>query len=179
VRNSSECLTVMQSTFVFGAILLTFVALATRANSVVLPGTANVSISGPISITETANLDFGAIVPPTLIPQIFELDANTGSITPLGVGGGQTAGGHQRGEFDIDGDDGRDYFLIVAPSVSGPTGTCDTSELDLISMEANLPPGGLPRVLDESIFVGGSLLVNATTPPGNYTCQYQVLADYI
>ena len=153
------------------ATLAALLGLVVQADSTTFSVDATVEIVEPISITEKLSLDFGLIVPPLTGVEDFVIDPNSGAISVDESNGAQAVSGHQRAQFEIEGDNGRQYSLSV-----NSLGFCSDSALILdpdISDAVNAP-----RLLDETVFVGGTLEVGAAVGTGPQTCAYEVVANY-
>lgn len=128
---------------------------------------ADVTIVGPITITETQNLKFGKIVPPPSSYTDVTVD-NSGAISQ--TGSGVLMGGHQQGKYDFSGESGASYTITTTPGSCGGTGL----SLTAVTHDA-------ATTLDQSnVGVGGTLRVDntASSDPGAKQCAYTVAANY-
>lgn len=129
---------------------------------------AEVTIVEPIAIEELDNLDFGNIVKPTTGTQKFVINETTGATSITGAGsGGQFLTGNHRGHYSITGADGS---YILTSSFGGCTDPVNL-QLTSITLEST-------GVLDDDVYVGGTLQVKSTVLPGPYTCAYSLTASY-
>jgi hypothetical protein len=133
-----------------------------------LPANAEVTIESPITITELDNLDFGNILAPTSGTQKFKIDESTGAESISGAGsGGQFLNGSHRGHYSIIGDDGPYTLTTLFGGCTDPVNL----QLTAIAVDGT-------SVLDDDVYVGGTLQVKSTVLPGPYTCNYSLTASY-
>lgn len=141
---------------------------ANPGNPAEFPTAAAMRILSLITISEDDNLDFGRIIPPISGTQDFEVGTDN-SMTP-GLGNGQAVDGHSRGQYDIMGTGGEFYTLTVQ------TGVCTNVNLVLAAVGSDAVS---PTTLNEvNLHIGGTLNVGSSVPPGSYTCNYVITAEY-
>lgn len=128
---------------------------------------AHANIIAPITLTWTADLDFGDIVADTTSTGTVTVDL-TGVATPVTV---QHLGGSAAAAFTVAGESGLAYVVTSDPSVT-LVGTG-------VDMTATLNPdcGGCV-VGTDNVVVGGTLTVGIAQAAGAYTGTFDVTVSY-
>jgi hypothetical protein len=144
--------------------------VSTGANAATVTATAKVEILAPVTLTQTAGLDFGVVAGSaaggkvTLTPA-SDVRACTGGLVCVGAA--------QRGAFSVVGASGYTLAVTVAPTTT-LTGAGAPMGVTLTSSAATVLATGLAQTFN----VGGVLTVGAAQTAGTYTGTYSVSADY-
>lgn len=135
------------------------------------PSVADVTIVGPIAITETANLNFGSIVPPASSFSDVTVDPTTSARTQ--TGSAVLLGTSSRATYNFDGENGVGFTISITATTA-----CTGTGLSLIGFAHNA--GATPTLDLTGVGVGGTLRVDssASGDPGPKNCGYQVAANY-
>lgn len=134
--------------------------------------TASVDIVAALSVSNSQDMSFGDIVPPSSAPQDFVLSA-TGNMTP-GGGNGQYIGGAAAAAFDIVGTG--DMAVTVTPTI--PSNFAD-ADLTLAALTTGGTAGtAIPSGGSGTITVGGTLTVGTSPTPGNHTATVNLEVVY-
>ena len=155
------------------ALLGAFAAAAmvsTGANAATVSATAEVDILAPVTLAQTAGLDFGVVA----------AGAAAGTVTLTPVSDVRTCsvglacvGAAQRGAFSVVG--AATYNVVITVDASTTlTGAGAPMSLNLTPSTAGVLATGLPQ----TFHVGGTLTVGAAQAAGTYTGNYNVSADY-
>jgi hypothetical protein len=133
-------------------------------------GTAEATVVEQITISKTQDLGFGGMLQSGTGGTII-ISPTDGAVTPSGV---QTTGATAtRGEFFVNGEDGRSYSTTLDASVdlTGPVGATP--------MTATLTKDNTGVIFGGDIlFIGGTLNVGINQAPGAYTGAFNVTVDY-
>lgn len=145
--------------------------VSTGANAATVSATAEVDILAPVTLVQTAGLDFGVVASGAA--------AGTVTLTPVSdvrtcSAGLACVGAANRGAFSVVGASGYTVIITVAPATT-LTGTGGAPmALSLAGSNPIIIANGLPQTFN----VGGSLTVGAAQGAGTYTGTYNVSADY-
>jgi Mat/Ecp fimbriae major subunit len=131
---------------------------------------ARVEIIAPVTLLQTAQLDFGIVAPGAGAGTVT---MGTGSGTPTCSAGLTCVGGGSRGTFDLTAAAGYSVDITVDTSTSLSNGAQ--------SMTLTLAPGAATIIANggtQTFYVGGSLAVGANQAAGTYVGTYDVSAEY-
>lgn len=144
--------------------------VSTGANAATQTATAEVDILAPVTLAQTAGLDFGVVGGASAGTATIGTGADTASCSA----GLLCAGTASRGAFSVTGANGYNIAISVdaSTSLTGP-GTAMT--LSLTPSTTSVAGAGLTAVV---FYVGGQLSINAAQAAGTYTGNYNVSADY-
>jgi Mat/Ecp fimbriae major subunit len=143
--------------------------VSTGANAATTSATAEVDILAPVTLAQTAGLDFGVVA----------AGGAAGSVTLTPASDVRTCtgvacvGAANRGAFSVVGANGYTVVITVAPTTT-LTGTGSPMSLSLLSSTPTVIASGLPQ----TFHVGGTLAVGAAQTAGSYTGTYSVSAEY-
>jgi Mat/Ecp fimbriae major subunit len=144
--------------------------VSTGANAATATATADVEILAPVTLIQTAGLDFGTVAAGAASGTVT---LPTGSNTRTCSVGLACVGAASRGAFEVTGVDTYVVDITVdASTVLTGAGT---------DMNLTLDPGITSIVADgtaQTFYVGGTLTVGAGQAAGTYTGNYNVSADY-
>ena len=131
-----------------------------------------------LTVTKTADLNFGRIQIPPSGTSTVTLDASTGTRTVTGAGFAYPTPAPTRGAFTVTGEGGQQFSLSVPSSLTltGP-GTLTVSVTDTAPAAPSLS-GGLGAAGTYSFTIGGSFTLSGATPTGAYSGVLTVSLDY-
>lgn len=156
-------------------------------------GTANgkAVIAKPITITKTADLDFGEIVPNSATDgQTLEVTVTTGGARSVtaGLGDGNIWGGTvSAAAFTVKGRPNQAYGITLPASaaLACQTGGCTATDLTVDTFTEStgagggtLVVGGTPGLGEDSFTVGATLHVPAAQPDDTYQGTFDVIVAY-
>ena len=131
-----------------------------------------------LAIAKTQDLSFGTLLRPMSGSSTVTLNAGTGSRTVSGGGFGFASPAPTRAAFTITGEGGQQLSLSVPTSLTlaGPANLPVT----ITKTGSNSPSlnAGLGNAGSYSFSVGGSFVLNPTTPTGPYSATLTVTVDY-
>ena len=140
--------------------------------------TANANIIPAISITRTANLNFGDILQPGAT-------GGTAVVTPGGVrnvSGVLGAGGTvNAAAFTVGGSGAKQFNIVVTPATLAISNGTTTMNVDTWTTSCVSPctfPGAVATAQTLPLTVGGTLNVNAAQALGAYTGTFTVTVNY-
>jgi hypothetical protein len=141
-------------------------------------GSVAFSVTNPLSITKTADLNFGAIVSPAQ-SSVVEIDAvkNSTTGTRTGSSGVQFADNNfSQAIFTVQGAPNAIFFVSPIPATSISAG----NNYDMPVTFYNLAyqdqfPSPNPMV---TLYIGASLTLGAFQPKGNYSGTFTVQVNY-
>jgi Mat/Ecp fimbriae major subunit len=144
--------------------------VSTGANAATVSATAEVDILAPVTLAQTAGLDFGVVAAAAA--------AGTVTITPVADTrtcsvGLACVGASNRGAFSVVGASSFTVAITVDASTT-LIGAGAPMSLALTPSTAAVVATGLPQ----TFHVGGTLTVGAAQAAGTYTGTYNVSADY-
>jgi len=144
--------------------------ISTGANAATVSATAEVDILAPVTLAQTAGLDFGVVAAGAA--------AGTVTLTPASdvrscTAGLACVGAANRGAFSVVGASGYTVIISVAPTTT-LTGVGAPMSLSLTSSTPSVIASGLAQ----TFHVGGTLAVGAAQTAGSYTGTFSVSADY-
>lgn len=144
--------------------------VSTGANAATVTATAEVDILAPVTLAQTAGLDFGVVASGAA--------AGTVTMTPASDARVCTAplvcvGASNRGAFSVVGASTFTVGITVAASTT-LTGGGAPMTVVLTPSTTTLVATGVPQ----TFFVGGALTVGAAQAAGTYTGTYTVSANY-
>ena len=159
-----------------------FSGTLTAAN--VATGTANANILQPIAIVVGASghvLEFGDIVPDSLVTADVILSATTGSISASGAA--TTSGTTTAGDFDVTGSNNVSYSISVpADGVVTLTDTGGNSGLAMpvknFTTNQPLDVGTLDGTGAQTMSIGATLTVGSNQTESTYSGNYDITVDY-
>lgn len=156
--------------------------------------TANATIINPLTITETAALDFGSVGPDAVTA------VQTVVLTPGGfistTGGATALGGEVVGSFDVTGESTQTYVINGPASVSITDGTdtmtvntfrftssnngagCTNSDAATCNLAPLTLPGVAPGTGTDTLSVGGTLNLDNVQNPGVYSGAFPLEVIY-
>ena len=155
------------------ALLGAFAAAAmvsTGANAATVSATAEVDILAPVTLAQTAGLDFGVVAAGAAGGTVT---MPTGSDVRTCSVGLTCVGAAQRGAFAVTGASTYTIAITVAASTT-LIGAGTPMVLALNPGAASVVATGLPQ----TFFVGGTLTVGVAQTAGTYVGTYNVSADY-
>lgn len=171
-----------QHSLLRAALAVALAAMAMSSQAVEGTATATGTVITPISITKSADLNFGNFAP------------GTGGTITVSTSGAPTSTGIVRSttvtptaaKFDVSGDNNATYAITYtgtsATLSDGATGTMDLaihSDLTAGNATSNTASSGtLSAAGTQSIYVGGTLTVGATQASGTYTGSVKVQVEY-
>lgn len=148
--------------------------VSTGANAATVSATAEVDILAPVTLAQTAGLDFGVVAAGAAAGTVT---LPTGSDTRTCSLGLACVGTANRGAFNVTGANGYTIAVSVDASTTlddGP-GAGAPMTLNLASSATSVTGAGATPV---AFHVGGTLTVGAAQASGTYTGNYNVSADY-
>ncbi len=155
------------------ALLGAFAAAAmvsTGANAATQTATAEVDILAPVTLTQTAGLDFGVVAAGAAAGTVTLPNSSNVRTCSAGLA---CVGAAQRGTFDVTGASSYTIDITVAASTS-LTGAGAPMSLTLNPSATSVVATGAAQ----TFYVGGTLNVGASQVAGTYTGTYNVSADY-
>ena len=169
----------MEACVCLGALALAGPALAQDSASQTTTGSAQVI--QPITLTKASDLQFGAVVKPSLGSNTISIDETTGARS-IGNGGDAAlvAGGGSRAAYTVSGE-GAQAFSITAPNHFDMVrdGGADTLKVTLEATSTGGTLSGSAGSAGSASFgVGGSFQVHKTTPEGSYSGSFDVSVAY-
>ena len=145
--------------------------VSTGANAATVSATAEVDILAPVTLVQTAGLDFGTVASGAAAGTVTLTPGSDVRTCSVGLA---CVGAANRGAFSVVGATGYSVVITVAPAttLTGPGGA--PMALSLVGSNALIIANGLPQ----TFHVGGSLTVGAAQGAGTYIGTYNVSADY-
>jgi hypothetical protein len=125
-------------------------------------GGGTVEILAAVTVTNTADMDFGEIVAPTSGNQDFVMAAATGAVTP-GAGDGEAYGSPAAASFTITGDGSHAITSNAVVTTDFTDASLTLGSLTTAGDTATIPGGGTG-----TITVGGTLNVTSGISTGTY-----------
>lgn len=147
-----------------------FAMVSTGANAATVSATAEVDILAPVTLSQTAGLDFGVVAAAAAAGTVTLTSASDVRTCSVGLA---CVGAASRGAFAVVGANGYTVAVTVAPSTT-LTGAGAPMSLALTPSNAIIIATGLTQ----TFYVGGTLTVGAAQVAGTYTGTYSVSADY-
>lgn len=144
--------------------------VSTGANAATVSATAEVDILAPVTLSQTAGLDFGVVAAGAAAGTV---SIPTGSDVRTCSVGLACVGAAQRGAFSVTGANTYTVAITVAASTS-LTGPGAAMALALTPSVNSIVATGAAQ----TFHVGGTLTVGAAQAAGTYTGNYNVSADY-
>ena len=144
--------------------------VSTGANAATVSATAKVDIIAPVTLTQTAGLDFGVVAAAAAAGTVTLTPASDVRVCSVGL---SCVGAAQRGAFSVVGANGFTVGITVA-STTTLTGAGAPMNLALTPSTATVVATGLAQ----TFYVGGALTVGAAQAAGTYTGTYNVSANY-
>jgi Mat/Ecp fimbriae major subunit len=151
-----------------GAAALTMVS--TGANAATVSATAEVDILAPVTLSQTAGLDFGIVAAAGTTGTVVIANNSDARTCSVGLA---CVGAANRGAFSVVGASTYNVVITVAASTT-LTGAGAPMTLTLDPSVTSLLATGTAQ----TFHVGGTLNVGASQAAGTYTGQYTVSADY-
>jgi Mat/Ecp fimbriae major subunit len=146
--------------------------VSTGANAAQVTATAEVEILAPVTLSETAGLDFGIVAAGLSAGTVT---IGTGANTAGCSAGLACVGTSSRGVFSVTGADTTTVVITVDASTTLSNGTpADDMTVTLTPSVTTLAANGAPQ----TFYVGGVLAVAGSQTAGTYTGSYDVSADY-
>ncbi len=144
--------------------------VSNAANAATVSATAEVDILAPVTLVQTAGLDFGVVASGAAAGTVTLPNSSNVRTCSVGLA---CVGAAQRGTFDVVGASGYTVAITVAASTL-LTGPGAAMALTLNPSAASVVATGAAQ----TFFVGGTLNVGAAQAAGTYTGNYNVSADY-
>lgn len=144
--------------------------VSTGANAATISATAEVDILAPVTLAQTATLDFGVVAAGAAAGTVTLTPASDVRSCTLGLA---CVGAANRGAFSVVGANNYVVVITVAPTTT-LTGVGAPMSLSLTASTPTVLASGLPQ----TFHVGGTLAVGAAQTAGSYTGTYNVSADY-
>lgn len=145
--------------------------ISTGANAATVSATAEVDILAPVTLAQTAGLDFGVVAAGAAAGTVTIPNNSDGRTCSLGIA---CVGASNRGAFSVVG--ANTYtVLITVDAATTLTGPGAPMALALI---APTVPFLVATGSAQTFHVGGTLNIGAAQGAGTYTGQYNVSADY-
>ncbi|TNE61603.1 MAG: DUF4402 domain-containing protein [Sphingomonadales bacterium] len=151
-------------------------------------GVATAQIVEPISVVAVSDLQFGGIAAAAGTGGSVEIDPVSGTVTYLGVSGSVCSAANcdpAPALFDVRGVADRQYHVSLPASAIAYAETGSGAGLQVVELQSssgNLPGIDQRGLLDgdgqDSLTVGGRLIVPPATPPGRYSAQVPVVVSY-
>ena len=158
-----------------------FYAYVVDANGLQLAGDSDkgkVRAFRALSITKTADLNFGRIQIPASGSSTVTLNANNGNRSVSGSGFAYPTPAPTRAAFTVSGEGGQQFSLSIPTTLAltGP-GTLSVTITDTAPNNPSLN-GGLGSAGTFSFSIGGSFTITNATPTGAYSGLLTVSLDY-
>ncbi|MEY4474042.1 MAG: hypothetical protein RL671_2346 [Pseudomonadota bacterium] len=150
----------------------------TGANS--LSQSATASVVRALSITKTADLDFGRLVAPSAGSGLVSLDQATGQVSVTGIDAGALpAPSPSVARFAVSGEGGQSITVSVPSSLTltGPGGSIQVTTSANVSGAQTLS-GSMGSAGALAVRVGGSYPISAATQKGTYSGSFTVMVQY-
>jgi Mat/Ecp fimbriae major subunit len=144
--------------------------VSTGANAATVTATADVEILAPVTLSQTAGLDFGIVAAGS---SAGTATIGTGANTATCSAGLACVGTTSRGTFSVVGANTTTVVITVAPSTT-LTGAGPAMSLTLNPSATSVTATGAAQ----TFYVGGVLSVGASQTAGTYTGTYSVSAEY-
>ena len=144
--------------------------ISSAANAATVSATAKVDILAPVTLTQTAGLDFGVVAAGAAAGTVTLPNSSNVRTCSAGLA---CVGAAQRGTFDVVGANGYTVAITVAASTS-LTGPGTAMALALNPSATTVAATGTAQ----TFYVGGTLTVGAAQTAGTYTGTYNVSANY-
>ena len=144
--------------------------VSTGANAATVSATAEVDILAPVTLAQTAGLDFGVVAAGAAAGTVTLTPASDVRTCSPGLA---CVGAANRGAFAVVGATGYTVAITVDATTT-LTGAGAPMSLALTPSTAAVVAIGLPQ----TFHVGGTLTVGAAQAAGTYTGNYNVSADY-
>ncbi len=144
--------------------------ISTGANAATVSATAEVDILAPVTLAQTAGLDFGVVAAGAAAGTVTLTPASDVRTCSAGLA---CVGAANRGAFSVVGANGYTVVITVAPTTT-LTGLGAPMSLSLTASTPLVIASGLPQ----TFHVGGTLAVGAAQTAGTYNGTYSVSADY-
>ena len=152
-------------------------------------GTAQAEIVQPLSAQTTGDLEFGGVTVSPSIDGTVTIDAQTGAADYTGGARPVCATGYvcgtQAASFDIRGEADRSYIVTlpmtaIATLADGAGPSLTVSALNAVSQNSNnrVSPPVLDRNGNDTLRIGGKLLIPAGARPGRYSAEIKVVVSY-
>lgn len=144
--------------------------ISSAANAATVSATARVDILAPVTLVQTAGLDFGVVASGVAAGTVTLPNSSNVRTCSVGLACVGTA---QRGTFNVTG--AATYTVAIAVAASTTlTGAGAPMALTLNPSATSVVATGAAQ----TFFVGGTLTVGAAQTAGTYTGTYNVSADY-
>ena len=132
----------------------------------------------PLTLTKIDDLDFGTVIP-SAMSGVVTINATTGARTFAGGVTGITSVAGNRAYFGGAGQANQLVIVTIAQPAQLVSGAGDT--VDVLGMTLD---GSAFRTIDATtraffVGVGGTLLIGANQPEGDYTADFSVTANYL
>lgn len=145
--------------------------VSTGANAATVSATAEVDILAPVTLAQTAGLDFGTVASGAAAGTVA---IGTGVDTRTCSAGLACVGASSRGAFSVVGASTYTVAITVAASTTLTGAGAPMS----LALTAPSTPTIVANGLPQTFYVGGTLTVGAAQAAGTYTGTYNVSADY-
>jgi Mat/Ecp fimbriae major subunit len=144
--------------------------VSTGANAATVSATAEVDILAPVTLSQTAGLDFGTVAAAGTSGTVIIPNNSDGRTCSVGL---VCVGVSNRGAFSVVGASTYNVVITVAASTT-LTGAGAPMVLTLDPSATSLVATGTAQ----TFHVGGTLNIGAAQAAGTYTGQYTVSAEY-
>lgn len=145
-----------------------------------LSQSATANVVRALSITKTADLDFGRLVAPSSGSGLVSLDQATGQVSVTGIGAGALpTPSPSVARFAVSGEGGQSITVSVPSSLTltGPGGSIQVNTSANVS-GAQALSGAAGSAGALAVRVGGSYSINAATQKGTYSGSFMVMVQY-
>ena len=167
---------------------ITRFALAAAAATLTMAGTAHAVpatsdaagralILVPLKLTKITDLDFGSVIP-SAMSGVVTINASTGARTFAGGVTGASSDVGNRATFGGAGSPNQQVIMTIDPPAELTSGAGDTVTVLGFTLD-----GPATRTVDATsraffVGVGGTLLIQADQPDGDYAADFTVTANY-
>lgn len=153
----------------------TVALVSTGAHAATVPATAEVDILAPVTLVQTAGLDFGVVG--GSVAGTVTIAAASGSTANCSAGL-LCASTSRPGAFNVAGANSYNITISVAASTTLDDGAGPGAAMTLNLTPSTTSVTGAGSATPVAFYVGGVLGVNANQAAGTYTGNYNVSADY-
>ena len=156
-------------------------ALSTSGTALAVPATSDADgralILVPLTLTKITDLDFGTVVPSAL-SGVVSINAVTGARSVAGGVTGASSDAGNRATFGGAGSANQQVLVTVDPPLALTSGTGDTVAVLGMPLDGPSTRSVDPDSRAFFVGVGGTLLIEADQPEGEYSADFTVTANY-